>query len=100
AEAVEGKADPGQARAGFSVTTPLDAIPLGLARTTVEHLQALRRRVLVTTPLVLLSEAIERLQLRVVLAARYANRSARALANLDALIEMARPYGIGGLRDF
>jgi ATP-dependent exoDNAse (exonuclease V) beta subunit len=100
AEAIEAQADRGQSRGGFSVTTPLDAIPLGLARTTVEHLQALQRRVLVTTPLVLLSEAIERLQLRVVLAARYANRSARALANLDALIEMARPYGIGGLRDF
>jgi ATP-dependent exoDNAse (exonuclease V) beta subunit len=36
----------------------------------------------------------------VILAARHGNRSARALANVDALIEMARPYDVSGLRDF
>jgi hypothetical protein len=63
-----------------------------------EVLQHLRRRAARTTPRILLSEAIERLQLRVVLAARHRSRSARALANLDALIEMARPYMSFGLQ--
>ena len=90
----------GTTRAGFTVTTPLELIVSPLAKTVVGHLQDLRRRASVTTPLVLLSEAIERLQLRVVLAARYGNRAARALANLDALIQMARPYGVAGLRAF
>jgi ATP-dependent exoDNAse (exonuclease V) beta subunit len=48
----------------------------------------------------LLSEAIEKLNLRVILAARHGNRSARALANLDALIELARPYDVPGLSAF
>ena len=81
--------EPGASPAGFTVTTPLELIVSPLAKSVDGHLQDLRRRVSVTTPLVLLSEAIERLQLRVVLAARYGNRAARALVNLDVLIEMA-----------
>jgi ATP-dependent exoDNAse (exonuclease V) beta subunit len=34
------------------------------------------------------------------MAARHRNRNARALANLDALIERARRYGVAGLRAF
>ena len=34
------------------------------------------------------------------MAARHKNRNARALANLDALIERARRYGVAGLRAF
>lgn len=48
----------------------------------------------------LLAEAIERLNARVIMAARHRNRNARALANLDALIERARSYGVAGLRAF
>lgn len=99
AEGVEANREPGTTGA-FTVNTPLELIVSPLAKTVVGHLQDLRRRASVTTPLVLLSEAIERLQLRVVLAARYGNRAARALANLDALIQMARPYGVAGLRAF
>jgi ATP-dependent exoDNAse (exonuclease V) beta subunit len=99
-DAVNTAKEPGAAGTSFTVTTSLELIVLPLAKTIVGHLQDLRRRASVTTPLVLLSEAIERLQLRVVLATRYGNRAARALANLDALIEMARPYGVAGLRSF
>ena len=45
-------------------------------------------------------DAIERLNARVIMAARHRNRNARALANLDALIERARRYGVAGLRAF
>ncbi|MDB5603427.1 MAG: hypothetical protein JWP25_327 [Bradyrhizobium sp.] len=84
----------------FNVRTPADLVPHPVARSVLTVLQDLRRRAARTTPRILLSEAIERLQLRVILAARHGNRSARALANLDALIEMARPYNIAGLRTF
>src|SRR5450631_1292405 len=43
---------------------------------------------------------IERLNLRVVMAARHGQRNARALANLDAIVELARPYNVAGLRAF
>ena len=66
----------------------------------LEKLQHLRRRAPVTTPLLLLSEAIEQLHVRVVLAARHRNRSSRALANIDALIEKARAYDVAGLQAF
>lgn len=52
------------------------------------------------TPSQILAEAIERLNIRVIMAARHGNRNARALANLDALIERARSYSVTGLRAF
>jgi ATP-dependent exoDNAse (exonuclease V) beta subunit len=100
AEAIEVNTEAGASSRGFTVTTPLELVALPVAKAVLGHLQDLRRRAPVTTPLLLLSEAIERLNLRLVLAARYGSRGARALANLDALIEMARPYGVAGLRAF
>jgi CRISPR-associated exonuclease Cas4 len=63
-------------------------------------LQALRRIAPLSTPSFILAIAIERLNVRVILAARHVNRNARALANLDALIERARRYPVSGLRAF
>lgn len=100
ADAINVCPDAAIAQRGFRLTTPLEWIDQPLAKWVVGHLQDLRLRVALTTPLILLSEAIERLQLRLVLTARHGSRGARALANLDALIEMARPYGIAGLRAF
>ncbi len=84
----------------FTVLTDAQRVSHPLARQMLESLQLLRRRAATTTPMLLLAEAAELLHIRVVLAARYRNRSARALANLDALIEIARPYGVAGLRNF
>ena len=100
AEDVNRSPDRDVADRGFVITTSVELIRHPLAKTTVGHLQELRKRAPVTTPLILLAEAIERLQVRPVLAARHGNRGARALANLDALLELARPYGIAGLRTF
>lgn len=82
----------------FTVRTDPANVAHPLARAVLEKLQDLRRRAPVTTPLLLLSEAIERLHVRVVLAARHHNRSSRALANIDALIEKARAYDVAGLQ--
>jgi ATP-dependent exoDNAse (exonuclease V) beta subunit len=88
------------APAVFSVLTSAEEVVDPVARQVLQCLQLLRRRSAVTTPMLVLAEAVELLRIRVMLAARYRNRSARALANLDALIEMARPYGVSGLRRF
>ncbi len=65
-----------------------------VARDILAKLQGLHRLAREATPVQLLAFAIERLNLRVVIAARHGRRNARALANLDAVIEFARPYDV------
>ena len=84
----------------FDVRTPPELASHPVAHAVLNTLQHLRARAVATTPRILIAEAIEQLHLRVILAARHGNRSARALANLDAMIEMARPYDVSGLRAF
>jgi ATP-dependent exoDNAse (exonuclease V) beta subunit len=84
----------------FTIRTDPATVAHPLARVVLEKLQDLRRRSPVTTPLLLLSEAIEQLHVSVVLAARHRNRSSRARANIDALIEKARAYDVAGLQAF
>jgi CRISPR-associated exonuclease Cas4 len=50
--------------------------------------------------MLLLSEAVERLAIRPILAAREPKYRARAGANVDALLELARPYAVKGLKRF
>ena len=84
----------------FTVRTDPNLIQHALARSIVQELQALRKMAPLSTPSFILATAIERLNVRVILAARHVNRNARALANIDALIERARRYGVSGLRAF
>lgn len=85
----------------FDITTPPALVSHDVARSVLETLQKLRARVNVTTPRVLLAEAIEQLQLRVALSVRSGNnRAARSLANLDRIVELARPFDVRGLRAF
>lgn len=84
----------------FTVTTEAALVLHPLARSILQELQNLRKLAPISTPSVILVTAIERLNARVIIAARHKNRNARALANLDALIERARRYGVAGLRAF
>jgi CRISPR-associated exonuclease Cas4 len=84
----------------FTVWTDPELIQHALAKSIVRELQALRRIAPLSTPSFILATAIERLNVRVILAARHVNRNARALANLDALIERARRYPVSGLGAF
>ncbi len=84
----------------FNLQTDARLISDPEARSVVESLQALRRRAAVTTPSILIAEAIERLQLRVALALRTGDRAGRAIANLDALVSLATPYRVRGLSAF
>ncbi|MGR9249433.1 UvrD-helicase domain-containing protein [Rhizobium leguminosarum] len=90
----------GTAQTFFTVRTDPDLVQHPLAREILMLLQTLRRKAPVATPSLILAEAIERLNARVIITARHGNRNARALANLDALIEKARSYGVSGLRAF
>ncbi|EHR05616.1 UvrD-helicase domain-containing protein [Bradyrhizobium sp. WSM471] len=82
----------------LALQTPPDQINHPLARETLSVLADLRRRVRRTTPFLLLSEAIDRLRVRATLAVRGSDQAARALANLDLLMERARRYGVRGLK--
>ncbi|TIV63790.1 MAG: DNA helicase, partial [Mesorhizobium sp.] len=84
----------------FTVRTDPESVQHPLAKDILTVLQNLRRKASIVTPSLILAEAIERLNARVIIAARHGNRNARALANLDALIERARSYGVAGLRAF
>ena len=84
----------------FTVQTDPELVRHPLASAVLKDLQDLQKRAAITTPSLILAEAIEKLGARVIIAARYRNRNARSLANLDALIERARPYAVSGLRAF
>jgi ATP-dependent exoDNAse (exonuclease V) beta subunit len=84
----------------FSLRTDPEQVTQPVARETLSILRDLGRRARSTAPVLLLSEAIERLLMRPILAARPGDDHARALANLDAFLERARPYGVRGLKRF
>lgn len=84
----------------FTVRTDPALVQHPLARSILQNLQNLRKLAPISTPSLILATAIEQLNARVIMAARHKNRNARALANLDALIERARRYGVAGLRAF
>ncbi len=87
-------------RRRFQLRTSPDEVINPLAKDILVKLQALHRLAAELTPMQLVAFAIERLNLRVVMAARHGQRNARALANLDAIVELARPYNVAGLRAF
>jgi ATP-dependent exoDNAse (exonuclease V) beta subunit len=87
-------------RRRFQLRTSADEVINPLAKDVLLKLQALHRLAAELTPMQLVAFAIERLNLRVIMAARHGQRNARALANLDAIVELARTYNVAGLRAF
>ncbi|MBW7973556.1 UvrD-helicase domain-containing protein [Bradyrhizobium sp. BR 10289] len=85
---------------GLSLWTDPTAIDHPIAREVLTVLQDLRTRVNGTTPSLILAEAIERLRIRGIVAARSADQAARSLANLDGLVERARRYRVRGFVQF
>jgi ATP-dependent exoDNAse (exonuclease V) beta subunit len=71
-----------------------------LLKQTLSVLQNLARKARHTTPYHLLSEAVEELQVRPLLKARYLRGAERALANVELVLEMARAYASRGIADF
>jgi ATP-dependent exoDNAse (exonuclease V) beta subunit len=67
---------------------------------TLEVLQNLARKARTTTPYQILAEAIEELNIRPIIRARYRLTRERALANAELFLEMARAYDSRGLTAF
>ncbi len=86
--------------ARLDIRTAPELVDDPIARHTLAVLQGLRRRLWAATPHQVLSEAVDLLRVRAKLVQRESLRSASALANVDAFLELARPYGVRGMADF
>lgn len=86
--------------APYSIRTDPDTISHPVARDVLIVLRDLRRRSHDTTPALLLAEAVERLNFRSLLMKRDRNRRSRGVANVHAFLELARQYGVAGLKRF
>ena len=80
--------------------TDLTQIQHPILKQTLAVLQNLARKARRTTPYQLLAEAVEELQVRPLLKARHPRGAERPLANVELVLEMARPYAARGLADF
>jgi len=84
----------------FSLMTEADHVTHPTAQRALSILKDLHRRAQATTPALLLAEAAERLAMRPILRTREGDHSARAAANIEAVLERARSYGVKGLKRF
>ena len=80
--------------------TNLEAIVNPILRRVLTILQGLARKARSVTPYQLVAEAIEELQVRALVKARHPRGAERALANIELVLEMARPYAARGIADF
>jgi CRISPR-associated exonuclease Cas4 len=84
----------------FSVLSDPDQVSHAVAREVLTILHDLRKHARATTPALLLTEAIEQLNVRPALGMREQDRSARAAANVEAFLTRARAYAVKGLTRF
>jgi ATP-dependent exoDNAse (exonuclease V) beta subunit len=80
--------------------TDLQAIKNPVLSRALEVIQTLARKARQTTPYQLMAEAVEELNVRPTLRARYRGGAERALANVELFLEMARAYDARGLTAF
>jgi exodeoxyribonuclease-5 len=80
--------------------TDCQVITNPILKRALEVLQNLARKARQTTPYHLMAEAIEELNVRPILRARYRKNAERALANVEMVLEMARAYETRGLVAF
>ena len=71
-----------------------------ILKRTLAILQNLASKAQRTTPHQLMAEAVEELKIRPILKARYRRGAERALANVELVLEMARPYAARGIAEF
>jgi CRISPR-associated exonuclease Cas4 len=82
----------------LTVRAPPGSIAHPVARQVLTVLGDLQRRPRGTTPFRLVSEALERLRVRPILAQRSADQAARCLANIELLMDRVRAYAVRGLQ--
>lgn len=86
--------------AGLNVRTDPSTVTNPVLRQTLQVLHDLRRKRRNTTPYQIMADAVETLRVRPILLARHGGGARRALANVELLLEMARPYAARGIVDF
>lgn len=84
----------------LSLHIDIEQVHHPVAREVLAALQELRRRADSTTPVLLLSDALEVLRVRQILQQRERHHAARALANVDRFLDMSRAYALQGLGAF
>lgn len=84
----------------LTLRTDLAQITDPILRNVLAVLQDLARKANRNTPYLLMAEAIEALNVRPILRARYRHGAERALANVELFLEMARAYDVRGLTSF
>lgn len=84
----------------LTINTDPAEIEHPVAREALNILRDLRPRAWATTPSLLLGEAVERLAIRPILSAREGGDRARAAANVERFLELAREYEVLGLKRF
>ena len=81
----------------LSLWTDPDDVPHPIASEVLASLQGLARNARGKTPFQTLQDAIEGLRVRAVLRLRHGQAADRALANVDAILELSRLYAVQGL---
>lgn len=71
-----------------------------VARSAIENLQSLRRKVHSTTPHNLLSQAVDVMRVRPILLERHRGQAERALSNVDLYLSLTTAFDVRGLRAF
>lgn len=99
-EALADAAEAGASPPRLNIYSDPKVVPNALIRRTLAVLRELRLQVRTTAPALLLTEAVERLNIRAVLMNRSADQASRMLANVDTLLEKARAYSGRGFRQF
>ena len=84
----------------LKVNTDPSMVTNPVLRQTLRVLQNLRRRHRDTSPYLIMAAAVEALRVRPILLARHRGGAGRVLANVELLLEMARPYAARGIVDF
>jgi ATP-dependent exoDNAse (exonuclease V) beta subunit len=93
-------APPGGGMARLHLWTDREHITHPVLNRVLEVMQNLARRARHTTPYQVMAEAVEELNVRPILRARYRQGAERALANVELFLEMARAYDARGLTAF
>ena len=93
-------AGPNGAPPQLHLWTDRSAVSHPVLNRALEVLQNLARRARHTTPYQLMAEAVEELNVRPILRARYRSGAERALANVELFLEMARAYDARGVTAF
>jgi ATP-dependent exoDNAse (exonuclease V) beta subunit len=99
-DVAEGLAERPWSERRLTLTTDADAVAHPLVARTLRTLQDLRALARGATPYRVLWEGVARMRVRAILRARHGRGADRALANVDRLLELARPFGVRGLAAF